>query len=100
MRFNTASMLSFTFRNGSRILQRSLWPHSPRTVTQEVMNRGPSIAWITSNAEIVCAGRSRCLPPVVAVWRQQKAGLGQPLQNFRQGLGGNAISIRYVFGAA
>jgi len=47
IRFSTASILSFTLRSGSRMLQRTLWSHSPRVVTQEVMNNGPSIAWMT-----------------------------------------------------
>src|SRR5713101_6612279 len=56
--FSTCSMLSFTLRRGSRIVQRSVWSHSPRTVTHDVMNSGPSIAWITSNAEIVFGSRA------------------------------------------
>src|SRR5215467_112569 len=65
MFFSTSSMLSFTFRNGSRTVQTLLCPHSPRTVTQEVMNNGPSIAWMTSKAEIVRASRASVYPPLM-----------------------------------
>src|SRR6476619_8016660 len=37
MFFKTSSMLWFTLRNGSRIVQRSVWSHSPRTVMHDVM---------------------------------------------------------------
>src|ERR1700683_5323594 len=63
MFFKTCSMLSFTFRNGSRIVQRSLWSHSPRIVTHDVMNSGPSMALITSNAEIIFGSRVSVYPP-------------------------------------
>src|SRR5437868_4422486 len=58
IRLSTCSMLSFTLRKGSRTVHRPLWPHSPRIVTHDVMNNGPSIAWITSKAEMAFASRA------------------------------------------
>src|SRR5208282_4342931 len=68
MFFSTCSMLSFTFRSGSRMVHRSLCPHSPRTVTHEVMNNGPSMALITSNAEIIFGSRVSVYPPFMPCW--------------------------------
>src|ERR1700690_4110343 len=68
MFFKTCSMLSFTFRMGSRLGPRFFCPHSPRTVTHEVIKSGPSIALITSKAEIVRGSRASVSPPFMPCW--------------------------------
>ena len=55
---NAFTRVSFTRWRGSRMVQLVIWPHSRLSVTQLVMNRGPSIARITSNAEISLGGRA------------------------------------------
>src|SRR5208283_1506558 len=49
---------SFTFCRGSRTVQRVIWPHSRLSVTQLVTKSGPSMARITSKAEISLGGRA------------------------------------------
>ena len=44
----TSRMLSFTRRNGWRIVHLIDWLHSPWEVTQDVINNGPSTARIAS----------------------------------------------------
>ena len=97
---SSSSIPWLTRRKGSRILQRSLWSHSPRTVTHEVMKSGPSIARITSNAEIIPGIASQRVTAVGPVLRMQQPGLDQPLQNLGQRLLGNAVGVRYILGAA
>ncbi len=100
MFFKTCSMLSFTLRSGSRIVQRSLWPHSPRTVTHAVIKSGPSIALITSNAEIVRGSRASVYPPLMPCCDCTSPTLASRCKNLRQGFLRNAIRLGYVFGAA
>ena len=57
MLLRTPEMVSFTRAKGSLIVQLGVKSQAFTPLKQEVMNNGPSMAWITSKAEICRASR-------------------------------------------
>ena len=63
---NKSLIESFTLRSGSLMVQVPARSHAPWIVMQLVINSGPSIARITSNAEISAAMMDRKLTAIEA----------------------------------
>jgi hypothetical protein len=59
MLFKTPAIVSFTRAKGSLIVQLGVKSQDFVPFMQDVMKNGPSIAWITSKAEISRASRAR-----------------------------------------
>ena len=99
MLFRTPAMVSFTRAKGSLMVQLGVRSHAFTPLKQEVMNSGPSMAWITSKAEICRASREQRVAAVHSGMRTQKAHLGEPLQDLGQELCGDSVGVRNVLGA-
>ena len=59
----TPEMVSFTRASGSLTVQFEVRSHAFAPLVHEVMKSGPSMAWITSNAEIWRGSRDSAYPP-------------------------------------
>ena len=92
-------MLSFTRANGSLMVQVLVRSHNPLTVTHEVINKGPSIARMTSNADISLALARQRVAAIHPGMRTQQTFLDQALQNLGQQLRRNVVGLGDILGA-
>jgi hypothetical protein len=88
----TAKIESFTRRKGSRIEQVVVTSQAPREVTHDVMNKGPSIARITSKAVIKDASRAKVYPPLDPC----RAATNPLFANFCSTFAINGVDILYI----
>ena len=99
MLLSSSLMLSFTLRSGSLMVQWPARSHDPWMVMQLVMNSGPSMARITSKAEICDGGPRQRVAAVGAGVGDQQPGARQRLQNLGQQRRRNVVRLRDVLGA-